>query len=158
MSNFEKIYKYYVDDIYKYVFSLCRNVQIAEDITQETFFKAMKNINSFNGSCKMSVWLCQIAKNTYFNYYNKEKRRQDEPILIQQIKPENDFQQDYFNQETAFEIHKALHNLEEPYKEVFTLRMFGELSFSQIGELFGKTESWARVTFHRSKIKLKEGL
>lgn len=158
MSNFEKIYKDYVDDIYKYVFSLCRNVQIAEDITQETFFKAMKNINSFNGSCKMSVWLCQIAKNTYFNYYNKEKRRQDEPILIQQIKPENDFQQDYFNQETAFEIHKALHNLEEPYKEVFTLRMFGELSFSQIGELFGKTESWARVTFHRSKIKLKERL
>lgn len=158
MSDFEKIYTEYVNDIYKYVFSLCRNAQIAEDITQETFFKAMKNINSFNGSCKMSVWLCQIAKNTYFNYYNKEKKRQDEPILIQQIKPDNNFELDYLNKETAFEIHKALHNLEEPYKEVFTLRMFGELSFLQIGELFGKTESWARVTFHRSKIKLKERL
>lgn len=153
MNNFENIYLQYFSDVYKYLLSLCNNKTIAEEITQETFFKALKSIENFKGECKLQVWLCQIAKNTYYSVYQKEKRfenTQEMESLTENI------EQNLINNETAFEIHKALHNLNEPYKEVFSLRMFGELSFMQIAELFGKTESWARVTFHRAKIKLRE--
>lgn len=153
MSNFEDVYIQYFSDVYKYLLSLSRNKTIAEELTQETFFKALKNIDKFKGECKLRVWLCQIAKNTYYYAYKKEKRFEN--IKEIQLSTEN-IEQKLINNETAFEVHKALHNLDEPYKEVFSLRMFGELSFLQISELFGKTESWARVTFHRAKIKLRE--
>lgn len=152
MSEFEKIYSEYFTDIYKYALSLCHNDTVAEDITQETFLKAIENIKYFKGDCTLKVWLCQISKNTYFSYYKKNKK-----ITAQNIELTDDnFELKLIDKNTAFEIHKALHNLDEPYKEVFSLRIFSELSFAQIGELFKKTESWARVTFHRAKIKLKE--
>lgn len=154
---FDEVYTQYFKDVYKYVLSLCRNEAVAEDITQETFFKALKGIDGFKGTCKMRVWLCQIAKNTYFSYCEKEKKYFGDLKNIEETSSV-DFEQVYINNESAFEIHKALHCLDEPYKEVFTLRLFGELSFSQIAELFGKTESWARVTFHRAKLKIKEDL
>lgn len=156
MPEFEQIYSEYFDDVYKYVYSLCRNSSIAEEVTQDTFFKALKSIDSYKGECKLGVWLCQIAKNTYFTYCSKQKRL----MTCDSVEPEQacDFESSFINQEDSFEIHKALHNLEEPYKEVFSLRIFGELSFQKIGELFGKTEGWARVTYHRAKIKLKESL
>lgn len=153
MNNFEDIYVQYFSDVYKYSLSLCSSETIAEEITQETFFKALKKIENFKGECKLRVWLCQIAKNTYYSVYQREKRFAN----TQEMKSlTENFEQKLINNETAFEIHKALHKLDEPYKEVFSLRMFGELSFLQIAELFGKTESWARVTFHRAKIKLRE--
>lgn len=154
VTKFEEIYSQHFTDVYKYALSLCRNETIAEDIAQETFFKALKSINNFKGECKLRVWLCQIAKNTYFSLYEKNTSipEQDVEIEIESIESK------LIHKETAFEIHKELHCLKEPYKEVFSLRLFGELSFSQIAELFGKTESWARVTFHRAKLKLKEGL
>ena len=141
------------------MYSLCRNESIAEEITQETFFKAMKSIESFRGECKLLVWLCQIAKNTYYSYYDKLKTQQEHQIIIKQSENRNqseNIEQSFVNQETALEIHKVLHGMEEPYKEVFTLRVFGELSFVQIGKLFDKSESWARVTYYRAKVKLKE--
>lgn len=150
--DFGEIYNLYMKDVYKYVLAISRNPDIAEEITQETFFKALKSINSFKGECKMSVWLCQIAKNTYYSYCAKEKRRSE---LIH----EDSFlsvEDDFVNSERAFELHKRLHNLQEPYKEVFSLRIFGELSFSEIAELFGKTESWARVTYYRAKLKMED--
>nr|WP_308743557.1 sigma-70 family RNA polymerase sigma factor [uncultured Anaerocolumna sp.] len=157
MTELEEIYSKYFEDVYRYVLCLCRNESIAEDITQETFFKALKNIDSFKGDCKMSVWLCQIAKNSYFSYLKKEqnnfKRVEDIVDVF-----DAGFEQILVDDESAFEIHKLLHNLEEPYKEVFTLRFFGDLPFLKIAELFGKTESWARVTYHRARIKLKEKL
>lgn len=153
MSEFDKIYSEYFHVVYKYVYSLCRDANVAEEITQETFFKAMKSIDSFRGDCKLRVWLCQIAKNTFFTFYEKTKKQQEVPILV---KPIEDFEKDYINKETAYEIHKVLHGIEEPYKEVFTLRVLGELSFNQIGELFGKSEGWARVTYYRAKLKVKE--
>ncbi|MHB1153880.1 MAG: RNA polymerase sigma factor [Eubacteriales bacterium] len=156
MTDFKDIYNQYFKDVYKYALSLCRNKTIAEDITQETFFKALKSIDNFYGQCKLRVWLCQIAKNTYFTFYENEKRFADNDI-VDKSGTEN-FEQDLINRETAFILHKRLHLLDEPYKEVFSLRMFGELSFAQIGELFGKTESWARVTYHRAKLKIKEDL
>lgn len=157
MTDFEEVYSEYFTDVYRYVLSLCKNESIADDITQETFFKALKNIDGFKGNCKMVVWLCQIAKNSYFSYLKKEQNnfeRLKDNVNVFDI----DFEQILFDDESAFEIHKLLHNLEEPYKEVFTLRFFGDLSFLKIAELFGKTESWARVTYHRARIKLKEKL
>ncbi|MPM42961.1 hypothetical protein SDC9_89633 [bioreactor metagenome] len=105
----------------------------------------------------MSVWLCQIAKNLYFSYLKKEQNNFERVEDIVDVF-DADFEQKIVDDESTFEIHKLLHNLEEPYKEVFTLRFFGDLSFLKIAELFGKTESWARVTYHRARIKLKEKL
>ncbi|MBU5312700.1 sigma-70 family RNA polymerase sigma factor [Tissierella carlieri] len=157
VTEFEEIYSEYFKDVYRYVLCLSKNESIAEDITQETFFKALKNIDSFKGNCKMSVWLCQIAKNSYFSYLKKKQNNFESIEDIADVF-DSGFEQILVDDESVFEIHKILHNLEEPYKEVFTLRFFGDLSFSKIAELFGKTESWARVTYHRARIKLKEKL
>ena len=152
MNDFEKIYNLYMKDVYKYILALSRNPDFAEEITQETFFKALKSIDRFKGECKISVWLCQIAKNTYYSYCAKEKRRSDHIADIPLPSAEDDF----ISSDTAFELHKRLHNLPEPYKEVFSLRVFGELSFTKIAELFGKTENWARVTYYRAKLKMED--
>lgn len=155
MTEFEEIYSQYFADVYKYVLSLCRNESLADEVTQETFFKALKSIDEFEGNCKIRVWLCQIAKNHYFSLLRKKKHLMDKSY---EAKEGECIEQKLVDKETAWEIHLKLHFLDEPYKEVFSLRVFGELSFIQISELFEKTESWARVTFHRAKIKLKEGL
>ncbi|WXR62710.1 sigma-70 family RNA polymerase sigma factor [Peptostreptococcaceae bacterium AGR-M142] len=154
MSEFSEIYKLYFDDVYKYVLTLSKNELIAEEITQETFFKALKNIDKFNGSCKLYVWLCQIAKNTYFTIYKKQSNNKN----LVDNKESNDLEKELINKEKAFDIHKILHHMQEPHKEVFTLRTFGELPFNKIGQLFGKTDSWARVTYHRAKLKIQEEL
>ncbi|GKX30714.1 RNA polymerase subunit sigma [Vallitalea longa] len=154
--DFEEIYKQYFIHVYKYVLSLCRNETIAEEVTQETFFKAMQNINKFNGKCKLYVWLCQIAKNTYFTLYQKQKKI----IPDSEISYDTpfDLEKSYLDKETLRNLHNLLHNLKEPYKEIFTLRIFVELPFSQIGELFNKSDSWARLIFYRAKKQLQEGL
>lgn len=154
MIEFEDIYKHYFSDVYRYTLSLCRNKEVAEEITQETFFKALKSIHNFREECKLRVWLCQIAKKTYFSLLDKKSIEEVYNVET----PYDSFEQKLINKETALEIHRAIHFMEEPFKEVVSLRIFGELSFFQIGELFGKTESWARVTFHRAKLKLKEDL
>lgn len=155
MTNFEEIYTEYFSDVYKYVLSLCRNETIAEDVTQETFFKAMRHIDQFNGSCKLYVWLCQIAKNTYFTLLKKQKKSisridTNYPDIV------IDLEKDCLDKESVKQLHVLIHNLNEPYKEVFTLRTFGKLPFLQIGELFGKTDSWARLVFYRTKKQLQE--
>lgn len=154
VPEFQEVYESYFKDVYKYVLALCRDEHMAEEVTQETFFKAMKNIDSFRGQCKLYVWLCQIAKNTYFTM--AEKSRRTEETLPEEA--EDALERALLTKESAFEIHRILHDLEEPYKEVFSLRVFGELSFRQIGQLFGKTESWARVTYHRARLKIREEL
>lgn len=155
MTEFQEVYELYFKDVYKYALALCRDEHMAEEVTQETFFKALKNIDSFRGQCKLYVWLCQIAKNTYFSMRAKEKNRTGE---TRADAAEGSLEEALLRSESAFEIHRALHKLEEPYKEVFSLRVFGELPFRQIGQLFGKTESWARVTYHRARRMIKEEL
>lgn len=155
VPEFQEVYERYFKDVYKYVLALCRDEHMAEEVTQETFFKALKSIGSFRGQCKLYVWLCQIAKHTYFSMAAKEKTRSGEEFPEA---AEDALESTLLTKESAFEIHKVLHDLEEPYKEVFSLRVFGELSFRQIGQLFGKTESWARVTYHRARLKIREGL
>ena len=157
MIEFNDVYAQYFQYVYRYVLSLCRNETIAEDITQDAFVKALARIDSFNGNCKIQVWICQIAKNTFLSYCEKTKKYESS-FGEQEWDIVEDYEQRFFDKEHIFELHKALHSLSEPYKEVIMLRTFGELSFAQIAELFGKTESWARVTYHRAKIKLKGGL
>lgn len=153
MTDLQEIYDQYFHDVYRFVFSLSRDEHIAEEITQETFYKALKSIHNFQGTCKINVWLCQIAKNTYFSLLDKQKR-----VKHPHHGDGNndvDIEKQLVNQGEALRIHQILHALEEPYKEVFTLRVFGELSFAHISDLFGKTESWARVTFYRAKQKIQ---
>ena len=157
MKDFEKIYLEYYDTVFQYVLSLCKDEQWAEELTQEAFFKALKNIGTFRGECKLSVWLCQIAKNTYFKAIAKQKHIVPEMETVTTA-PALDVETDCLDREDAKKIHILLHNLNEPYKEVFMLRVFGELPFSQIGELFGKTDSWARLIFYRAKKQLQEAM
>lgn len=154
MIDFEEIYEKYFKLVYAYILSLSRNEKIAEDITQETFFKAMKNIKKYNPDYPVDIWLCQIAKNTYFSMYKKDKRLQEFDFDLQV----ESFEHKLIQKDEALKVHKILHKLEEPYKEVFSLKMFGELSFLQIGEIFERNENWARVTFHRAKIKIREAM
>ena len=154
MTEFERIYNEYFRGVYTFVLSLSRNEKIAEEITQETFFKALKGIDKFKGNCKINVWLCQIAKNTYFTYLDKQKRFETEDIS--KIVSESSIEEIMLNKEETFRIHKSIHFLDEPYKEVFMLRVFGELSYNQISQLFEKTESWGRVTFYRAKQKIQD--
>lgn len=152
MPDFEELYRQHFGDVYRYILALCRDPATAEEITQQTFFKALTAIDSFRGDCQLRVWLCQIARNQYRTYCRSQARRSEthpEPI---EEGPELDFA----NKDTAARLHQLLHRLDEPYKEVFSLRTFGELPFAQIAALFGKTESWARVTYFRARQKLKE--
>lgn len=156
MQDFDKIYAEYFSFVHKFVLTLCRDSVLAEEITQETFFKALKNIDSFEGKCKISTWLCKIAKNTYCDY--AKRNRKNAEISLEFIPSDENIELQFSDKETAYAIHKALHRLREPYKEVFWLRSFGELSFSQIGVLFGKSENWARVNYYRAKLLIKEDL
>ena len=153
MPDFEAVYRQYFADVYKYALALSRDEQPAEEVTQETFFKALTAIDSFRGDCQLRVWLCQIARNQYLTLCRERKKFTD-------AEPEpgdSGIEEGFADREDARRLHILLHALPEPYKEVFSLRTFGELPFSQIGELFGKTESWARVTYFRARRKLKEG-
>ena len=153
VPDFEEVYRLYFADVYKYILALSRDEAVAEEVTQETFFKALTAIDTFRGDCQLRVWLCQIARNQYLSLCRERKKFADrggEP-------GDDGIEAGFANREDARRLHVLLHELPEPYKEVFSLRTFGELPFSQIGELFGKTESWARVTYFRARQKLKEG-
>ena len=152
MPDFEAVYREYFAVVYQYVLALSRDEQTAEEVTQETFFKALTAIDSFRGDCQLRVWLCQIARNQYLTLCRERKRfgeAETEP-------GDSGIEEGFADREAAKKLHRLLHDLPEPYKEVVSLRTFGELPFAQIGELFGKTESWARVTYFRARRRLKE--
>ena len=155
MTDFDKIYNDNSDFIFKYLMKLCGNRSLAEELTQETFFRAYMNFSGLRDENKASSWLCRIAKNTYFAWYNEHKKLSDydeETENADTIDIEGSFERKELT-EKAF---SCLHELEEPYKEVFMLSVFGQLSLKDISKLFGKSESWARVTFYRAKQKLSE--
>ena len=155
--EFEQIYITYFRDVYLYIRRLSNSEHIAEEITSETFFKAMKSIDSFRGDCDIRVWLCQIAKNCYYSYIKKADRTEcaDNVEIAEQGAS---FEERLFRHDTAMQIQKILHDVPEPYKEVFMWRVYAELSFKQIGQIFGKSENWACVTYHRARNKIKEKL
>lgn len=156
MEDFDRIYSDYYDAVYSYALRLTRDRHMAEEVTQEAFFKALKKLDSFRGECQLRVWLCQIAKNTYYTLLEKRRRTTGPPG--DDWPDSGDLEARFEDKEAALAVHRALHGLPEPYREIFWLRALGELSFAQIGGLFGKTESWARVTYHRAKLKLREQL
>lgn len=155
MNEFENIYRTYFKDVYLYIRSICQNDDVAEEITAETFFKAMRSLDRFKGTCDIRVWLCQIAKNCYFSYLRKSKKQVEISSVVEPM-DESDLLQHICDTEEALKIMEIVHSLNEPYKEIFMLRVFGELSFKQIANLFQKNENWACVTFHRAKSKIKE--
>jgi len=155
VDAFEKIYRTYFKDVFLYLRSLSLNDDIAEELTAETFFKAMQSLNSFRGTCDIRVWLCQIAKNCYLSYLRKRKRIADIEAA-KEIVEEVDFIQFLSDKNDVMNIHQIIHNLDEPYKEIISLRIFGELSFKQIAKIFNKTENWACVTYHRACTKVKK--
>ena len=140
--------------IYSYVVTIVKDQSLAEEITQNTFFKAMTAKRTYEGKASELTWLCSIAKNLAMDECRKNSKyaELDEEMLEQ---PDN-MTKAVEDKDTALRIHLVLHELEEPYKEVFQLRVFGELPFAQIGMIFGKTENWARVTYHRARLKIQE--
>lgn len=158
--NIEELYRTYFDIVYRYIRSVSRDGSLAEEVTQETFFKALKKADQFRGDCDVRVWLCQIAKNTLYDHLKKQKKQLlgDEKLEKAESAGGELLEEKLAQRSQAMEIHKVLHRLSEPYKEVFSLRTFGELTFREIGMLFGKSENWARVTYYRARVKIREEL
>ena len=158
--EFDQIYSTYFKPVYLYVMQLSGSEHIAEEITSETFFKAINSMDSFRGDCDMRVWLCQIAKNTYFSYLKKNKKvlSIDESDLQNVVDPDACIDVQIGEQEEARLIRKILHDMSDPYKEVFMWRVFGELSFKEIADLYGKTDNWACVTYHRARKMIQNRL
>lgn len=140
--------------VYRYVLSLCRNETEAQDITQDTFLKAMQAKNGFRGNSSVYTWLCAIAKNVWLDKMRKQNRLV--PMEEEALKDGKSLEEKIVNEDTAIQVHKILHTIREPYKEVFSLRVFGQLSFAKIAEIFGKTESWARVVYYRARKQIIE--
>lgn len=151
----EKLYEAFYMKVFSYVMTLARDRNDAEEITQETFFRAISTDKSFRGDSDSYTWLCAIAKNIFIDEKRRVSRQDDE--LSEEL-PDTDkgIEEKLTDRDQSLKIHLILHKLEEPYKEVFQLRIFGELSFAEIGSIFGKTETWARVTYHRARLKIKE--
>ena len=142
--------------VYRYALTLCRSEADAQDVTQETFLKAMKARGSFEGQSSLYTWLCAIAKNLWLNRLKKQGR---ERSLTWDLSPETGgVEQAAEDRDMSMAVHRVLHTLDEPYKEVFSLRAFGELAFAEVGDLFGKTEGWARVTYHRARMAILDAL
>lgn len=155
MTELEEIYERYFKDVYLFVFSLSKDQHVSEDITSETFIKAMQSLDSFKGQSDIKVWLFQIAKNTYYSFLRKNKRVVPTETFDYETDNRN-VEKDVIDKSESLRVHKILHTLPDPYKEVFSLRLFGELSYKEIGEIFGKTENWACVTYYRARKKINE--
>ena len=155
MTDFEKLFNENREFIFKYLMKMTRDITLSEELTQETFFRAYMNYASLKNKEKASVWLCQIAKNTYFAWYNEQKKK--EPLEnLELVSDDQNIEETFVQKELSQKALHYLHELEEPYKEVFMLSVFGGFSLKDISSIFGKSESWARVTFYRAKQKLLE--
>ena len=151
--DFEKMYQAYYMEVYSFVITIVKNNHLAEEITQEVFFKALKTRAQYRGDASELTWLCAIAKNACLDELRKQSKFQDEP---KEMVSDVNVEQMLEDKQATLKIHQVLHQMEEPYKEVFQLRIFGELSFKEIGAIFNRNESWARVTYHRSRLKIQE--
>ncbi len=151
----EKLYRTYYMKVFSYLCTLSGDRDLAEELSQETFSRALTAGSDFRGESDEGTWLCAIAKNLF---HDEMRRRGKTAELSDETCDTLDVELSAVDADSAFRIHLALHALEEPYREVFELRIFGELSFRQIGAIFGKTENWARVTYHRARLKLQERL
>ena len=158
MQNIEEIYRQYFKTVYKYLFCLTHNESMAEELTQETFYNAIKNIGKFKGECKISVWLCQIAKHLWYKELKKKKKlfMIEENYTEAEIESGENVEDNIIEKENKQQLYKSIDKLDDKTKEVIKLRIQGEFSFKEIAEIIGKTENWCRVTFYRGKEKIKE--
>lgn len=155
MQDIEEIYKKYFETVNKYLFCLTHDNDISEELTQETFYKAVQKIDSFKGDCKISVWLCQIAKNLWYDELRKKKKTSN-ITDIEDFTTPNETEETVISNNNKMILYQKLQKLDEKTREVIYLRITGDLSFKEIGTILNKTENWARVTFYRGKQKLKE--
>ena len=150
------IYRHHAQTVYTFLLSQTRDPGLAEELTQETFYQAVRSIDRFDGKCKVSVWLCQIAKHLWYQQLRKQKREvplSEEGVDVPLLSAE----EETLDRAGRLELLRQVHSLPEPCREVVYLRAFGDLSFREIGDVLGKTETWARVTFYRGKEKLRSG-
>lgn len=154
--DFEGIYTAYFKDVYLYLRSLSASEDTAEELTQEVFSKALKALDSFDGSRDIRAWLFTIARNTFFTFCKRQKLFVSEELDERMPDQRVHFAEQLEEEELAFRVHQFLHKMKDPYKEVFSLRVFGELSFEKIALLFGKSPGWARVTYHRARKQIME--
>ncbi len=159
MQSIEDICNEYTKVVYRYLFCITRNKEIAEDLTQETLYKAIKNIDKFRGECKINLWLCKIARNEWLMYLKKQKKVEKIPINEAiAISEDIEVEEKIIDMETKNNIYKEIQNLDEETAQIIFLRIEEELSFKEIGKMFNKNETWARVKFFRGKEKIKEKL
>ena len=160
MQDIEQIYKEHVDLVYRYLKSLTRNEYLAQELTQETFYRAIIKINQFKGECKISTWLCQIAKYTWYQRIDKYKKQNEVHLdeLEWELIGNSDIEKDLLDKHDKLEIYRQIQYLDKDTKDIMLMRLTGDLSFSEIGQLLTRTENWARVTFYRGKQKIKKGV
>lgn len=153
MTAFEDVYRTYFKDVELYLLSVCKDAHLAEELTSQVFFQALKALPKFRGDCDIRTWLCAMGKNSYISYLrSKRQTTLVDDLTIPDFK--TPLEEQMADKDQALQIHRILHDIPEPYKEVFSLRTFGQLSFADIGELFGKTQNWACVTYHRARQKI----
>lgn len=157
MDSMEEIYRTYAKSVYRFLYSKTLDEDLSEELTQETFYQAIRCIKKYDGSCKLSTWLFGIARNQLFNYRRKNPMCTDIEECPEETTGES-VDDTVIASFERVEIMKLLHNCKEPYREVLYQRIFGNLSFREIGDVLGKTENWARVTYYRGREQLKKGL
>lgn len=157
-ADMEFIYQNHAQSVYRYLLALTRDQDLAEELTEETFYRAVYSLHTYNGSCKISVWLCQIAKHAWYQELEKRKKYPSEQLPPALASPSLSPEEATLLQSNKMDLYKAIHQLSEPMREIVHMRLSGEFSFAEIGEILGKSENWARVTFYRAKQKLMEVL
>jgi len=157
MQDIEKVYEEYFETVYKYLFCLTHNSDLSEELTQETFYRAVKKINTFKEECKISVWLCQIAKNLWYDEIKKDKKiKKVSEEELEVFTTNENLEEIIVSNEEKMELYRKLQKLDNLTREVIYLRITGELSFKEIAAILNRTENWARVTFYRGKNKMRE--
>ena len=157
MDDMNGIYRQHAQTVYKFLLSQTRDPDLAEELTQETFYQAVRSIGRFDGSCQVSTWLCQIAKHHWYRELERRKKKGMIPIPEAMTSGEAALDEKLCLREEKMELFRKVHILDEVSKEIVFLRITGTFSFKEIGELFGKNENWARVTFYRAKQKIMKG-
>ena len=161
MNDMDQVYRQHAQTVYKFLLSQCHDADLAEELTQETFYQAVRSIDRFDGTCKVSVWLCQIARHLWYQHLEKHRAERTMTRPLAETPPEDYPAVPSAEEETAarqghLDLLRQIHDLPDPMREVVYLRAFGGLSFREIGDVLGKTENWARVTFFRGKERLRK--
>lgn len=155
--NMDEVYRKHAETVFRFLMTLCHEEETARELTQETFYQAIRSSGRYDGTCKVSTWLCQIAKHLWYREIEKRKKKGTLPLDEDVGQPTEGVEREIVIREEKMELFRKVHLLDETSKEVVLIRITGEFSFREIGEIFGKQENWARVTFYRAKQKLVKG-